>query len=210
MDGKKKTNESQDPARDIEVRDVFHFFRALEEPDGEKRVAEYRAETQRVDHPVVPELRDKKNGAGEDREARERQRDLHHHDRRENIADFRGPVLAERNLLGGRDAESVIGKDHEVLHEGLREGDQPEFFGADDPEKIREDQNGQDVGDRLEDRKRGEIAEHHPAFARGREPVSFFDLPDQRAHGAQSTVFQRQRQQTRDQRPALGRIRDIR
>ena len=67
MDRNEKTDESEDPARDIEIRDIFHFFGALKKPDWEKRVAEHRTETQSVDHPVVPELRDKKNRASEDR-----------------------------------------------------------------------------------------------------------------------------------------------
>ena len=98
-------------------------------------------------------------------------------------------MLAKRDLLGGRDAESAVGEDHEVLHEGLCEGDQSEFLGADDPEKIGEDQNRQDVGDRLKDRKRCEIAEHYPAFTRRCKTVSFFYLTDQSSHGSDPFIL---------------------
>ncbi len=47
----------------------------------------------------------------------------------------------QRNFSGSGDAKAVIGKDKEILDKGLRKGNQPEFFRADYPDKIRQDKN---------------------------------------------------------------------
>ena len=44
------------PSGDINVGDMLHFFRALEEPDRENGVSYHRSETEHVNHPVVPEF----------------------------------------------------------------------------------------------------------------------------------------------------------
>ena len=62
-------------------------------------------------------------------------------------------VLTQRNFFGSGNAESIIRQDHEILDEGLREGDQAEFFRADHPEKIGEDQDRKNISDGLQDRK---------------------------------------------------------
>jgi len=204
-DGKQNKNDGEDSARDIEVRDIFHFFRALEKPDREKRVPEHRSETQHVDHPIVPELGNKINNTAEQDETHKRQGDLHHHDRRKDLADFRAVMLTKGDLLGGGDAESVIGQDHEILDEGLSEGNQAEFLRADDSEKIRQDQDREKIGNGLQHGKRGEIMEYGLSLVGFGHPISFLDLTDQRRHAPQSTGFRSVKQERQNSQVKLVR-----
>ena len=98
-------------------------------------------------------------------------------------------MLTKGDLFSGGDAEPVIGQDHEILDEGLREGDQAEFLRTDDPEEIRQNQDREKVGDGLQHGKRGEIMEHGLPLVGFGHPISFLDLTDQRRHAEQSTVF---------------------
>jgi hypothetical protein len=91
-------------------------------------------------------------------------------------------MLTKGDLLGGGDAEPVIGQDHEILDKGLREGDQAEFLRADDPEKIGQDQDRKKVSDGLQDGKGSEVMEYGLSLVRFGHPISFFDLMDQRRH----------------------------
>ncbi len=59
-------------------------------------------------------------------------------------------IEAEGDLFGRGDVKSIIGEDHEILHKGLGESDQPEFFRADHPEQIGQDDDGQNIGDDLQ------------------------------------------------------------
>jgi len=182
VDGKQNENDREDPARDIEVRYISHLFRALEKPDRKECVPEHGTETQDVDHPIIPEFWNKINNAAEQDEAYDRQGDLHHHDRRKDLADFGAVMLAKGDLFGGGDAEPVIGQDHKILDKGLREGNQAEFLRADDPEKIRQNQDREEVGDSLQYGKRGEIMKHGLPLVGFGHAISFFDLTDERRH----------------------------